>query len=170
VPQELIEQDKSGDWQALPSVNLSKETRDHLAVVMPGTRSFLERHEWTRHGTCYGADAESYFSQALSLVDAVNSSPVQSMFASNIGREISIGAIKDAFDLSFGAGAGNRVRLACQRHGSRLLITEITIGLGAQPDGATPLADLIKAPSPTDSGCPGGIVDPVGYQEERRAR
>jgi Ni,Fe-hydrogenase I cytochrome b subunit len=34
----------------------------------------------------------------------------------------------------------------------------------ARPDGATPLADLVKASSPTDPGCPGGIVDPVGYQ------
>jgi ribonuclease T2 len=164
VPQELIEADKNGDWHALPSVELTKETGEQLAVVMPGTRSFLERHEWIRHGTCYGGDAETYFHQALSFVDAVNSSPVQSLFASNIGREISIGAIKDAFNSAFGAGAGDRVRLACQRDGSRLLITEITIGLGARPDGATSVADLIKASSPTDPGCPGGIVDPVGYQ------
>jgi ribonuclease T2 len=164
VSQELIEADKSGSWQALPSVDLTNQTRDRLAVVMPGTRSLLERHEWIRHGTCYGGDAETYFSQALSLVDAVNSSLVQSLFASNIGREISIGAIKDAFSSAFGTGAGDRIRLACKRDGSRLLITEITIGLGSRPDGATPLADLIKASSPTDPGCPGGTVDPAGYQ------
>jgi ribonuclease T2 len=80
------------------------------------------------------------------------------------GREISIGAIKDAFSSAFGTGAGDRIRLACKRDGSRLLITEITIGLGSRPDGATPLADLIKASSPTDPGCPGGTVDPAGYQ------
>ena len=164
VPQELIEADKRGNWQALPSVDLSKETREHLALVMPGTRSLLERHEWIRHGTCYGGDAETYFHQALSLVDAVNGSPVQSLFASNVGREISISAIKDAFNSAFGSGAGDRVRLACKRNGSRLLITEITIGLGARPDGATPFADLIKTSSPTDPGCPAGIVDSVGYQ------
>jgi ribonuclease T2 len=165
VPQELIEADRRGNWQALPTVDLSKETRDHLAVVMPGTRSLLDRHEWIRHGTCYGGDAETYFRQAMSLVDAVNSSPIQSLFASNVGREISMGAIKDAFNLAFGAGAGDRIRLACKRDGSRRLITEITIGLGARPDGgAAQLTDLIKTSSPTDSGCPGGIVDPVGYQ------
>jgi len=164
VPQELIEADKGGNWQMLPSVELSKETRDHLAVVMPGTQSLLERHEWIRHGTCYGGDAETYFHQALSLVDAVNGSPVQSLFASNVGREISISAIKDAFNSAFGAGAGDRVRLACKQDGHRLPITEITIGLGAPPDGANQLADLIKTSSPTDPGCPGGIVDPAGYQ------
>jgi len=164
VPPEMIEADKRGAWQALPAVDLSEETREHLTVVMPGTRSLLDRHEWIRHGTCYGGDAETYFKQALSLVDAVNSSPVQSLFASSVGREISIGAIKDAFDSAFGAGAGDRVRLACKRDGSRLLITEMTVGLGSRPDGSTPLSDLIKTSSPTDPGCPGGIVDPVGYQ------
>lgn len=164
VSQELIEADKKGNWHALPSVDLSKEIREHLAVVMPGTRSLLDRHEWIRHGTCYGADPETYFNQALSLVDAINTSAVQSLFAANVGREISISAIKDAFNSAFGPGAGNRVRLACKRDRSRLLITEITIGLGARPDGNIPLADLIKASSSTDPGCPGGVVDPVGYQ------
>jgi len=164
VPLELIQADRRGNWQALPIVNLSKETQEHLALVMPGTRSLLDRHEWIRHGTCYGGDVETYFRQALSLVDAINGSAVQSLFAGNIGKELSIGAIKDAFDSAFGAGAGDRVRLACKRDGSRQLITEITIGLGAQPGGATSLGDLIKASSPTDPGCPGGIVDAVGYQ------
>jgi ribonuclease T2 len=164
VAEELIEADKRGNWQALPNIDLTTETRDRLAVAMPGIRSLLERHEWIRHGTCYGGDAETYFRQALSLVDAINGSAVQSLFASNIGQELSIGSIKDAFDSAFGAGAGDRVRLACKRDGSRQLITEITIGLGAQPNGATTLADLIKASSPTDPGCPRGIVDAVGYQ------
>jgi ribonuclease T2 len=164
VDQSLINKDKRGDWQALPSVDLSTETREHLIVVMPGTQSLLDRHEWIRHGTCYGSDAETYFHQALSLVDAINSSPVQALFADNVGREISISAIKDAFNSGFGPGAGDRVRVACKLDGPRLLITEITIGLGARPDSNTAPADIIRASSPTDPGCPGGIVDPVGYQ------
>jgi ribonuclease T2 len=164
VSRDLIDQDKRGDWQALPSVDLSTETREHVAIVMPGTQSLLDRHEWLRHGTCYGSDAETYFRQALSLVDAVNSSPVQALFAGNVGREISISAIKDAFNSGFGSGAGDRIRLACKRDGSRLLITEITIGLGARPDDNTPPGDLIRASNPIDPGCPSAIVDPVGYQ------
>src|SRR5262249_19896824 len=68
VAEELIEADKRGNWQALPNIDLTTETRDRLAVAMPGIRSLLERHEWIRHGTCYGGDAETYFRQALSLV------------------------------------------------------------------------------------------------------
>lgn len=55
-----------------------------------------------------------------------------------ISPQLLIGAIKDAFNSAFGAGAGDRVRLSCKRDGSRQLITEITIGLGARPDGGYP--------------------------------
>jgi ribonuclease T2 len=132
---------------------------------MPGTQSFLERHEWIRHGTCYGArDAEAYFRKALSLVDEVNSSAAQALFVANVGQEITVAAVRGTFDAAFGAGAGDRVRLACKRDGSRRLITEITIGLVARPEDGNTLADLIKASSATDPGCPGGTVDPVGHQ------
>ena len=165
VSQSLIDADKNGDWQALPDIDLAPETRAHLAVAMPGTQSFLERHEWIRHGTCYGADdAETYFREALSLVDSVNGSAVQALFADNVGREVTVAAVRGAFDAAFGVGAGDRVRLACRQVGSRRVITEITIGLGARPGGDKRLADLIKTSSPTDPGCPGGTVDPVGHQ------
>lgn len=165
MSQSLIDTDKKGNWQALPNVDLGAETRAHLAVAMPGTQSFLERHEWIRHGTCYGArDAEAYFRKALSLVDEVNSSAAQALFVANVGQEITVAAVRGTFDAAFGAGAGDRVRLACKRDGSRRLITEITIGLVARPEDGNTLADLIKASSATDPGCPGGTVDPVGHQ------
>ena len=132
---------------------------------MPGTQSLLDRHEWIRHGTCYErGDAETYFREALSLLDEVNGSAVQALFAANIGQEIPVGAVRGAFDVAFGSGAGDRVRLSCKRDGSRRLITEITIGLVAQPGASHTLAELIKASRATDPGCPSGIVDPVGFQ------
>jgi hypothetical protein len=45
-----------------------------------------------------------------------------------------------------------------------LLITEITIGLVRVPGNTNSLAELMRASAPTDPGCPGGIIDPVGYQ------
>ena len=165
VSQSLIDTDKKGDWQTLPDVNLGVETRTRLATAMPGTQSFLERHEWIRHGTCYGSsDAETYFREALSLVDEINSSAVQALFAANVGQEITVAAVRGAFDAAFGVGSGDRVRLACKRNGSQRLITEITIGLVGRPDGSHTLAELIKASSATDPGCPAGTIDPVGQQ------
>jgi ribonuclease I len=78
---------------------------------MPGTQSFLDRHEWIRHGTCYGrGDPQTYFQEALSLLDEVNGSAVQTLFASNIGKEITVGEVRTTFDTAFGSGAGDRVR------------------------------------------------------------
>ena len=165
VSRALIDADRTGNWQALPEVDLDSATRAHLIIAMPGTQSFLDRHEWTRHGTCYErGDAETYFREALSLLDEVNGSAVQALFAANIGQEITVGAVRGAFDVAFGSGAGDRVRLTCKRDGSRRLITEITIGLVAQPGASNMLADLIKASAATDPGCPSGIIDPVGLQ------
>jgi ribonuclease T2 len=161
----LIDTDRKRDWQALPEVDLDAATRAHLVTAMPGTKSFLDRHEWIRHGTCYApGDAETYFSEALSLLNEVNGSAVQALFAANIGQEITVGAVRGAFDAAFGPGAGDRVRLSCKWDGSRRLITEVTIGLVAQPGANRTLADLIKASAATDPGCPSGIIDPVGFQ------
>jgi ribonuclease T2 len=165
VSRALIDTDRKGDWQALPEVDLGADMRARLVIAMPGTQSFLDRHEWIRHGTCYDrGDPEIYFREALSLLDEVNGSAVQALFVANIGQEITVGAVRGAFDVAFGSGAGDRVRLSCKRDGSRRLITEITIGLVAQPGASNTLADLIKASTATDPGCPSGIIDPVGFQ------
>ena len=165
VSQNLVDTDKASDWQALPAVDLSPQTRSRLTVAMPGTQSQLERHEWIRHGTCYqGVDAETYFGEALALVDAVNGSAVQALLAASIGKQVTAAALRQAFDTAFGAGAGDRVRLACAQDGSRRLLTEITVGLVGRAGAGKTLADLIQASSPTDPGCPAGTVDPVGSQ------
>jgi ribonuclease T2 len=162
VDASLLDADRHGNWQALPAVNLSAATKTRLDAAMSGTQSSLERHEWLRHGTCYnGVDADTYFGEALTLVDAVNGSPVQALLAANIGKQITADQVRHAFDQAFGAGAGERVRLACERRASRRLLSEITIGLvGRAGSGKTP-ADLIMASSSTSPGCPAGEVDAV---------
>jgi ribonuclease I len=72
------------------------------------------------------SDADTYFREAVSLIDEVNRSAVQTLVAANVGQEITASAVRHAFDVAFGAGAGDRIRLSCQRDGSRRLITEIT--------------------------------------------
>ncbi|ACB95327.1 ribonuclease T2 family protein [Beijerinckia indica] len=165
VSPELVSADKNGDWDKLPEPNLDETTRKSLEEVMPGMMSHLERHEWIKHGTCFnGETADTYFSRALTLANQLNTSKVRGLFASHIGSEITIQQIKDAFDDSFGDGAGDRVRVACKRDGTRNLIGELTIGLVGEIDENASLANLIAASSPTDPGCPRGIVDPVGFQ------
>lgn len=164
VSSKLEQLDRDGRWSALPPVDLPVELRNVLDQVMPGTRSQLERHEWIKHGTCFGADEASYYGAATQLLAALNASKVRDLFAANIGKTLTRDQIREAFTDAFGRDAGLRVRIACADDGKRRIISEITIGLWGTPGDAPNLGKLIRAARPTDGGCIGGIVDPVGLQ------
>jgi len=167
VPQADISNDKAGKWDQLPEVIVEAATRAELDKVMPGTQSRLERHEWIKHGACYGDTMEAYFADSLQLMRQLNESPVQALFAGRIGAELSSDEIADAFEEAFGAGAGSRIRVSCSNDPSngRRMIGEITIALSGPIDSATKIADLIFAAAPTDDrGCPKGVVDKARFQ------
>ena len=150
---------ESGHWQQLPSPELSPSTRQALEQAMPGTKSDLERHEWAKHGTCDGTNADTYFRRAIALLGQLNGSAVQRLFAANIGKRLRAEEVRAAFDSAFGPGSGERVRLECDPDG---LITELRIGLkGPIADGAA-LGELIRAAPTRTLGCRGGWVDRAG--------
>ena len=122
---------------------------------MPGGRS--------EHWSLFGGNLcpSRINSQYKSIV---NRSPVQELFASSIGREVTAPDIRDRFDQALGPGAGEREREACRDDCSRCLISAITIGLRGDVTGGMLVPGLILASSPTDVGCPAGILDPVGPQ------
>lgn len=153
-----------GQWDELPRVTLSARLRTALDRVMPGTRSQLERHEWTKHGTCYGTNQEEYFADALAMMEALNRSAIVDLFAANIGRQVSQRQIRAAFDQAFGPGAGQRVRISCIRDGSRSLISGLTIGLSGTITSADDFGALVGAAHPTDGGCTIGTIDRTGLQ------
>ena len=159
-----VQADESGDWADLPEPELSAELRRELDRVMPGTQSALDRHEWIKHGTCYLGDAERFFQDSVDMLEAINASEVRDLFGASIGKELTQAAVRAAFDAAFGKGAGDRVRLACVEDGRRRLIGELTIGLTGEIDGPQSFADRIMDARPTNGGCDGGIVDPVGLQ------
>lgn len=154
--------DRDGKWLDLPAVPLSPETAARLAVAMPGVRSGLDRHQWQSSGTCHGGTAEAYFRLQLDLLDLVNASPVQALFARSIGKEIRQEAVQAAFDAAFGAGAGERVRMRCDKVGDRLVITGLTLGLAGEPQSAEGLGALVQAANTTDFRCRAGLVDRAG--------
>nr|WP_145722956.1 ribonuclease [Mesorhizobium tianshanense] len=159
--------DNPAHWRDLPAVELDPNTRSELDQVMPGTASGLERHEWIKHGTCYGKSQQEYFSDALNLMRAVNASPVRDPFTQNTGRDLTSDQIRGAFDSAFGAGAGERVRVSClnDRSSGRRLIGELTLGLTGPIGPNRSLSELLAASVPTNNaGCPRGLVDPVGFQ------
>ena len=158
--------DSPAHWQDLPPVELDPNTRSELDRVMPGTASDLERHEWIKHGTCYGKSQQAYFSDALNLMRALNASPVRDLFTRNIGRDLTSDQIRGAFDNAFGSGAGARVRVSCLSDPSsgRRLIGELTLGLTGPIGPNSSLSELLLASVPTNAGCPKGTVDPVEFQ------
>jgi len=157
-----VSADKAGHWKDLPAITLDVDTRTALDKAMPGTQSQLERHEWIKHGTCSGTAMSAYFASALHLLDAINASPVQALFAQNIGKSLSQQEIRAAFDKAFGTDAGQRTRISCEGNGNQRLITEITIGLYGSITPQSDPAALIAAARPTKGGCDSGLVDAVG--------
>ncbi len=156
--------DDNHRWEKLPAPAMTFATKSALDMVMPGTQSYLERHEYTKHGTCYPGTSDQYFRDSVRLTEAVNASPVQALVSANIGKTIKTTDLRAAFDEAFGVGAGLRVRVACGRDGDRMLISEITIGLKGDIAGGASMGNLMLASTPTDAGCPAGILDPVGRQ------
>ena len=156
--------DRAGRWTDLPPLALSPATQAVLETAMPGVRSGLERHEWVKHGTCYGTDAEEYFADSLIVLSAVNASPVRTLFAQRIGEEVTQGEIRAAFDAAFGDGAGERVRVACADVGGRRIVLELVVGLSGEIAPDADIAALIRRAPTTDGGCASGVVDAVGLQ------
>ncbi len=62
--------DKHKQWHSLPDLGLNEGIKKDLQKVMPGFSSNLHKHEWIKHGTCYGTDANTYYEDAMDLVEA----------------------------------------------------------------------------------------------------
>lgn len=166
VSEALKQLDKANRWAELPAPELDTDTADRLAVAMPGTASFLERHEWIKHGTCFFAKGtgDEFFDDALRVLAAINDSPVGRLFAQNVGSELETADIRKAFDLAFGTGAGDRVEVKCAGDQGRVLIQEITITLKGEITEGADIGALIRAGTPRSSGCARGVIDPTGLQ------
>ncbi|MCD7110736.1 hypothetical protein LRX75_17010 [Rhizobium sp. DKSPLA3] len=168
VPETLQAEDRRRDWLSLPPVPLSAEVATRLATSMPGTASGLDRHTWLRSGSCQVLDPDAYFSLQIRLLEAVNTSAVGALFRNRIGGDVTEADVKAAFDASFAAGAGDRIRLQCRQVGNRVLVTGLTIGLSAAMEETSDLATLIHAAAPTTSRCSGGVVDAAGRARPER--
>jgi ribonuclease T2 len=159
VDPKLAALDDQHQWDALPEPELTPATRASLNIAMPGTMSNLQRHEWIKHGTCYPANnAEQYFKDEMRLAAEVNASPVQALFASNIGKQITAEQIRTAFNQGFGQGAGDHVQVECDKQGR---LGGFTLNLRGDIPGGANLAKLLVAGDQAQNKCDGGVVDAV---------
>ena len=135
---------------------LSEEVKKRLQKVMPGFSSNLHKHEWIKHGTCYGTDANMYYEDAISMVEQMNNSKVGHFFTQHIGKHVTLQQVRELFDRNFGVGAGKRVEFKCDKG----LITELWLHLGSESDD---LGTRLKQGKQTRSHCQGGLVDKAGF-------
>lgn len=162
VPLEARTADRVGHWGRLPVLDLADETRTELERVMPGSRSFLHRHEWVKHGSCYSPEPQAYYADSLRLMAELNASPVRTLFADSVGSPLAARDIRSSFDEAFGKGAGERVHVACRRVGARRLIVELTVNLAGPITPERDLGTLLREAPLNFHGCRAGIVDRVG--------
>ncbi|MDD5035364.1 MAG: hypothetical protein PHE55_11475 [Methylococcaceae bacterium] len=110
--------DKNSQWSLLPSVNLTAATRTDLNTYMPGTLSYLERHEWIKHGTCSRLSQQNYFSSLVNLASSFSVSQLNQLLANNIGYTVTRTDIETALQADFGYNATQSYALNC--NGSKL--------------------------------------------------
>jgi len=156
VSKKQIGMDKNKQWYRLDKLDLNMTTRSELSKYMPGYGSNLHRHEWVKHGTCYGLSANEYYNDAIALLKQLNSSEVQQYFKQNIGKVVKLKEVRKVFDKEFGVGAGKHVSMNCKSG----LVTELWLHIG---NASKNLKELFKKGETPKSRCQKGRVDAVGF-------
>ncbi len=150
--------DRNKKWHLLEPLKLSQKTATELAFVMPAVASNLQRHEWIKHGTCYGSDAEDYYSDAISLTNQINNSIVGKLFNRGVGKRVSLKQVRQHFDKAFGKGAGSKVDMRCDKKGR---VSELWINLKGEVEDDTKITSLLKNAIRAGSKCQIGLIDPA---------
>lgn len=165
VPQSVEQLDRSGNWHALPKLELTAALRRELEIKMPGYRSGLHRHEWIKHGTCMpGFTPQSYFRLSLDLLDEFNRSAFVNRFRERVGDAWEARDLRRAFERSFGPGSGARLLIECSQDNRRRLLRELRLSISGSAGENQPLAVLLSNGETVPRSCPRGVVDPVGLQ------
>ncbi|RKZ82049.1 MAG: hypothetical protein DRR16_20640, partial [Candidatus Parabeggiatoa sp. nov. 3] len=127
-----------------PSVPLSKTVRHQLRIVMPGAirGSCLQRHQWWKHGTCSGWEADTYFTVSTRLTKEFNQAGMAAFMKANLGKRVRKKTFLSQIDRSFGANTKQLVKLSCNRRKGNL--TEIQLLLPSKIAESDSLATLIQ--------------------------
>lgn len=165
-------------WDALPEPALSPETAARLAAVMLGAASNLHRHQWIKHGTCFGRDAETYFRISADLVDAASRLETAALLRERVGGTVRRSELCTALIRDFGHYVMNGTRIVTSaRPGqagqpARQMVQEIRLELVEQADGSLPLTPFTLSNRGNRLGCDGAEdqvleVDAAGWTGSR---
>jgi ribonuclease T2 len=117
--------DEAGKWSQLPAVTLQASTEALLQVDEPGTQSYLERHEWTEHGTCSGLSQQNFFAPTLAMLDGINASNLGSTVSANVGGHVTLAQLQTAAALDYGTYAKVDIEYLCISSGGKSYLEEV---------------------------------------------
>ena len=133
--------------------DLSPILKKVLVKYMPSFS--LARHEWRKHGTCFGSDSETYFITAIKLTQQFNESNFVQFFQTHMGEYVSLQRLRFLFGGSFGDRNKRKFQLLCNGK----YIAEIRINLKGNPikEDLNELINKAKAMLGVRQ-CQGGII------------
>lgn len=97
-------------------LNLSAGVSDELNKLMPSYKygSCLERHEWTKHGSCQILSDNDYFALALRLTNEVNHSVFGQFLTKNRGQTLPLAVLRKQIEEAFGVENSRKIYLGCK--------------------------------------------------------
>ena len=133
--------------------NLSPLLKTVLKKYMPSIK--LAKHEWKKHGTCFGSDANTYFLTAIKLTQQFSETNFASYFRTHLGEYVSLNRLRFLFGGTFGNKNKRKFQLLCIKGH----IAEIRINLKGNPLKEE-LNELINKAKPMIGvkQCQGGII------------
>ncbi len=134
---------------------LSKQMWHVLQKYMPAAKDGLARHEWVKHGTCFGSDANTYFLTAIKLTQQFNETMFIDFFDTHLGGYVSLKRVRFVLASVFGKSNVRKVQMICRRG----YISEIRIHLKGDPVKGE-LFELMNNAKPLIGvkQCQGGII------------
>ena len=103
-----------------------------LQKYMPAAK-YLAKHEWIKHGTCFGTDVETYFLTAIKLTQEFNETQFLTFVRTHLDQFVSLQRIRFVFGSVFGDKNKRKFQLVCQRKNGINYITEIRLNLKGDP-------------------------------------
>lgn len=167
VKKSMQKLDKASKWCQMPTLNLTDETKKDLAQYMPGYTSCLERHEWYKHGTCSGMNADKYFSTANRLVATFAATAMGQYISANVGSPIAADDLLSEFEKDFGAGSRDSIKLYCTKAAGADMLVEIRVYLANPIPRGSALKDMLVSPPSSEKGnCPQTFfIDEAGLSD-----
>lgn len=158
----LADRARNAPDSAMPPLKLSDPVRAGLQSTMANAAE-LASHEWYAHGTCAGVSEDQYFGDAAALTMAVRK-VLDPVFNDARGGRLTLGTVRHRVDQEFGAGAGKRVGLMCQKLNDDVaVVVEVRLSLPPVADLRTDdallsLGELLPEGPPVPSDCWHGRV------------